>query len=283
MAIQSVESGLWTPQAPPQPARELLWQPGAPDVDEAVGATLDMLTMLGGVNDANKEAVQEEVQGSFAELAGLGYDGRLRVVPSPENVSTTALMSAAEDLRPQGVAEMWRWPNLWEPGTEAESYTEADLNGSQTAVLAQLAIFSSKETGVDRTLHHLSLPYDKFAKEKWNPDIETTQLEAVAADKVEAEARHEGFELTMTDHRGYLVDAIMARILGVDPSSAEFPLNSGFMRMPEDMRRRTVDGVSVVGLVGSAQGRLAFAGASGFAHSDGGVGVSMGQKTVDAA
>lgn len=242
MAIQSVESGLWTPQAPPAPAHELLWQAGTPDVDEAVGVTLEMLTALGGVTDANKEAVEEEVQTSFGEAAKLGYDGRLRVVPSPKNVPTEALIAFAEGWRPEDIAEMYRWPNLWTPETEAESYTKADLDGSQTGIVAQLAIVNSQETGVDRTLHHLGLPYDTFAKQKWNPDAETTQLEAFGADKAEAEARHEGFEVTMTGVRGYLVDAIMARIQGVDPRSADFPLNQGFMRMPEEMGRRTVGG-----------------------------------------
>lgn len=285
MAIQTVEAGLWTPQAPvpPRPAHDLAWRPGTPDVDEAVAVSLEMLTYLGGVTDANKEAVTEEVQTSFAEQADLGYDGRLRVVPSAENVPFNALTALAEGLRPSDVAEMWQWPNLWVPGTEAGSYTEADLNSSRAGVVAQLAVFNAQETGHDPVLHHTNLPYDQYAKDAWNPSAEITQLEAVAADKAEFEATHEGFEVTMTDHRAYLVDAIMDRIRGVvKPGSKEFILNQGFMRMPEEMGRRTVDGDSVVGLVGSDGGRLSLVGSVGRADPSEGVGLSVG-KTEEVA
>lgn len=280
MAIQSIETGAWTPQAPPEPQHELLWLQGSPDVDEAVGVTLEMLTRLGGINDDNREAAEEEVRDNFTRLASLGYDGRLRVVPSPQNMSTEALISFAEGMRPESVEEIWRWKNLWIPGAEADSYTEADINGAQVGAIAQLAIFSSMTTDYDRSLHHLGLPYDQYAKDRWDPKADTTQLEAFADDRAEAEKRFDGFELAMTDHRAYLVDAIMARIQGVDPRSAEFPLNRGFMRLPAELGRRVVDGRSVVGVVDSAGGQLRFDWSDGSAGGVVGVGLSMGQKTA---
>lgn len=278
MAIQSIESGLWTPQAPTRPQHELLWQPGTPDVKEATGVTLEMLEVLGGVNDANREAVEQEVQTSFSELAELGYDGRLRVVPSPANMRTETLMQVAEGKRPEGVAEMHRWWDLWTPDTRAESYTEADLDGSRTRTVAQLAVFTSALFGSDKTLHFLDLPYDEHANEYYNAREETTQLDAFAADKAEAEARHQGFEVTMTDHRAYLVDALMARIQGIDTDSEEFPLNRVSMRLPAELGRRSVGGASVVGVVHSRAGRLGFDGSGGNADNIGGVGLSV-EKT----
>lgn len=288
MAIEAVHSGVWTPQQPEviRPARELHFRPGTPDVSEAVGVSMELLGYLGGVTDANRETTQQQVEAEFTEKAALGYDGRLFVLPDGGRVPFEALLAGAEGLKPSEIDERFRWDPLWRPGTEAESFTKKDLDGAKTETVTRLAVFSSVETGLDPLLHHLNLPYDNYAKNKWNPDAETTQLEEIAADQAEFADRHEDFMVEMPGPRSYLVWAIMDRIRGrkadapnyVDPRSQEFVLNRGWMRVSEEMGRRAVGGGSVVGRVYSVGGQLRLVGSAGSAGGDVGVGVSVGRK-----
>lgn len=279
MAIETLPAGLWTPQAPREPQRELPFRTGTPDVTEATGVTMEMLEYLGAVDDANRETTKAAVQASFTSDAALGFDGRLFMRLPSDSVPFETLLAAAEGQKPEDVAEVWRWPNLWTPGTERKSFTQRELNGSQARAVTRLALFGSVPTNFDPVLHYLNLPYDEKAK-KANPGAETVQLAEFAADQAAFTAAHAGHVLDTATQSDYLVWALMDRIRGVkkvSPTSDKFILNSGFMRIA-NLGRRAVDGVSLVGDVYSSGGLLEFDRSSGLASSVEGLGVVAGQQ-----
>ena len=276
--------GLWTPRQLPTPSHELQFLSGKPNISEAVGVTMDYLTYLGGVHDANREGVEEQTTEHYEKLTNLGYDGRLYRLPSGLNVPSGALLAAAEGLRPGDVAKRFRYGPLWVPGTEAESFTAEQLDGNRLVIVSRLAIYTAAETGVDPLLHHTALPYDDYAKKWWDHKAWATQLEMIEADRATFAKQHghEGFNLEQSDQRDYLVLAGMDRIRGlnlnaanfVDPRSEQFVLNRGAMRLSD---RRSVDCDSVVGNVNSNGGGLRLNRTNGDANSNAGVGLSAEQ------
>lgn len=275
MAIE----GLMVPQA------QMLFRPGSPDISEAVSVTLEAYRDLGYAGDP--ENAERKLTEAFQAPASLGYDGRL-YVPVPSVVTTERLLTVADDRRPDGISPIMKYTNLWIPGTKKESYTQDELDRAPAEPSARIAVFNAdKATGVDPLLHHLNLPYDGFAKDRWGG--QTTQLDAVEKDRTAFEAKHPGFVLTMTGHREFALFALMDRIRGekpeaqnyVDPRSEEFVLNRGFMRITKELGRRSVDGGSIVGYVDSVGGRLDLDRSYGGARSRGGVGLSVGSKELE--
>lgn len=248
MGIQGIE---FNPAASPQHA----FKSGQPDVGEAVGVTLQAFSELGARLDVDVAA--QSMTDGFNDLAGLGYDGRLHVEP-PAAVSFDTILSVSDGMRARTVQELYRYPNLWTPDTERNSYTAKELNNAPADPQARLAVFSAdKTTGVDRLLHFLDQPYDDVHR----GDAPQTQLESVSRTAAETAKNHPQATVTALGHRAVAMLALMDRIRGVkkvDPKSAAFILNQGFMRLP--VGRRGVAGVSIVGDVYSSDGRFKLGG-----------------------
>lgn len=259
------------PENPTAPIESL--RAGQPDIDEAVGVTLEAYKALGFAPD--EDQATESLKENLKPIAELGYNGRLYVEP-PQGVSFDAIIAAADGKRPSGVEEAYRWPNLWVPGTEENSYTSEELDAAAEEPEARLAVFNADEdTGVDPLLHFLTQPYDEHREGPTQ-----TQLEALEALKKAFAGEHDQPFLRALGHRAAGMLVLMDRIRGVDTDSSEFVLNQGWMRIP-DLGRRKVGGDFVVGGVYSRDGRTEFAGTSGGAYRNGGVGVSVGQKELD--
>jgi hypothetical protein len=215
---------------------------GQPDVDEAVGVTLEAYKLLGFEPD--EDQAKESLADNFRPIAELGYDGRLYVEP-PQGVSFDAIIAAADGKRPSNVEPTYRWPNLWTPTAESSGYTTKELDAAAEEPEARLAVFNAdEETDVDPVLHFLGQPHDERHREAG----QQTQLEALEATKEAIAANHEHAFAQALGHRAASVMVLMDRIRGVDAGSSEFILNQGWMYLP-NLGRREVDGVSVVGLV----------------------------------
>lgn len=268
MAIQGLIEANQTPEAG-------MYRIGELDAKEEALVAVSVLNELGIIGDYDQTL--ESTTNDFYALADLGYDGRLIVKPTSEQASFDELLKAAESMRPKDVEELWRYPNLWAPGTEAESYSEDDLNQTPNKLaVARLVLFNTDETtGVDPILQHLDVPFDDYAKEQWGG--ESTQIEEVAKDKEAFEAMHPEHDLAGIDHRDFAFMALMDRIKGVDAS--EMILNKGFMRM-QKLDRRGVGGNSIVGCVRSDDGQLKLGRGFGDAFPHDGVGLSVGLNEV---
>lgn len=253
------------------------FKPGNPDVNEAVGVTLEAYKILGYAGDA--EAAEESLTSAFEAPANLGYDGRLHV-PVPKAVSFKQLLAAAEGKKPADVGAAYVYPNLWTPGTEKKSYTDDELNQAPAEAFGRLALFAadSDESDLDPLLHYTDseLPFDDYAKERWGG--KSTQLAEVGKAQAEFEDKHPDFNLTMMNHRDFALFALMDRIRGVKPDSAEFVLNRGWMRVAGALGRRSVDGESIVGALSSNDGQLRFVRGDGNGNSSIGVRLSAGQN-----
>lgn len=251
---------------------------GRPDVAEAVGVTIEAYQNLGFT--PNIDDATESLTTNFTQLTDFGYYGRLYVEP-PKGVGFDQIIGVADDKRAKGVDKLYRYPNLWTPGTEDNSYTTEELDGSPSAKPeARLAIFNADETtGVDPLLHFLNTPFD----DKYRDGAPQTQLEALEATSQEfakANPNDPQAFVRALGHRAAVMLVLMDRIRGVKPRSADFVLNQGFLRIPE-LGRRAVDGGSVVGFVDSDGSRLKLGGSDGRADPDRGVGVSVGLKELE--
>ncbi len=255
---------------------ELAFLRGNLDVDEAAGVADRAMYEL-GLAGQDREKNLEEITADFMQLAQLGYDGRLHVLPS-QHVTFEFILSTAEGRRPEGVSSIYRYYNLWTPGTEEESYTETELNVGPSSHVARLAIYTSLETGCDPVLHHLKKPFDSYKTKKVdvNPDNLPTQLEELEADKVAFSSRHKGYALDSIDQKAFAMQVLMDRIRGVEPKKQI--LSKGFMRVPKP-GRRTAGGASYVGEVDLCGGQLHLGTSVGCASPLGGVGVSAGLKS----
>ncbi|MBI1856939.1 hypothetical protein HY003_02125 [Candidatus Saccharibacteria bacterium] len=252
----------------PQTPEGQLYLAGTPDIAEAIGVTLDAYRELGytpNVDDATRTMTED-----FNSNVKLGYNGRL-FVPAPQEVSFDQLLAAAEGKRPKNVQPIYRYANLWTPGTEPMSYTDEDLNQAPIETVGRIALFNADtNTGLDPILHHPDTPYDyKHAKLG-----EATQLQKITKDIAEFEAKHTGYNLLSLDHRDFALLALMDRIRGVKKVKLEDQiLSKGIMRT-DKLGRRSVDGGSVVGDVYSYVGRLDLRESSGGAYPYTGVGLS---------
>lgn len=263
-----------------QPTAE--FRAGAPDVDEAIGVTIEAHRELGYSPD--EDTARESLKADFGAVAGLGYDGRLYIEP-PAEVATDDIIAAADGKRPDGVDKTYKYPNLWVPGTEKKSYTQGEIDAAPEEPEARLAVFNAdKETGVDDILHFLGegkgMPYDN----KYREAGQTTQLEAFKALQEKLAEKQAQIVAKILGPRAIAMNVLMDRIRGVDPEaknyvnhrSNDFILNAGWARVPAELRRRKVDGDSLAGVVYSRRGGLGFDHGLGHALGSEGLGVSVG-------
>lgn len=263
---------------PVAPAHELTFRLGKPDVGEAAGVADQAMYEL-GLAGPDRDKNLEEITADFNKLTVPGYDGLLYPLPN-QAVPFDHILATADGKRPDGVPAVLKHSNLWVPGTEEQSYTEAELNAGSANHVARLAVFTSLETDVDPVLHDLGRPYDSYKDEyeciDVNPDGDRTQLEALAADKAAFVLQHESYTLDPLDHKAFAMLTLMDRIRGVKKIKSEKQiLARGYIRIPV-LGRRAVRGTSLVGVVYSNDGQLRLDGSVGNADSNFGVGRSMG-------
>jgi hypothetical protein len=234
-------------------------------VEETVETTIKMLQRLSLVND--EQALHNSLTGEFTRLVELGK-GRL-YVRLPAGVKTSQLIELASALAiERGFIKIYAWPPFWAPGTETNSLTEQELDGSTTTFEARLAL-SATDSRYDPLLHFTVLSFDDMYRDSGRP----TQLKKIGQAQAEFVAQHPGAALDTCDQRDYLVWYIMDMIRGVPTS--ELALAQGLMRVPRHGRRR-VDGVSCVGGVFSNGGQASLGRSGGVAYDDHGVGLSVG-------
>jgi hypothetical protein len=241
-------------------------EPTPSRAEEAVSPTIKLLEALGLVDD--EPALSTSLLEDFTKLTELG-SGR-PYVELPATVTFAQLLKLANDLAVErGYDKAYQWPSFWVLGTEKESVTSRELNGSARGYTARLGLFSEVPSDYDPLLHFCGLPYDDTYREK----KQQTQLEAIDQFTRAFTARQPGADLRTADQRDFLVWYIMDLFRGVEPQ--EIVLALGFMRV-EVLGRRTVGGDSCVGDVYSDGGRAGFAGSYGGALVDYGVGFSAG-------
>ena len=233
-------------------------------VSEAVDTSVQMLYRLDLVED--EAALRTSLTSDFGQLAKLG-EGRLYVQLSAA-VPTAKLLALASELAvARGFDSPFRWKPLWVPGTEAESLSESEQNGTVASITARLALYSDNQ--YDRLLHFGRLSYDDKYREKGK----ATQLEELERVTRNFTSYHAGTTLEAADDRDFLVWYIMD-LLRKLPAN-ELVLASGVMRVVRYGRRR-VDGGSFVGRVDSDDGQAFFDGSYGGARPGAGVGLSVG-------
>lgn len=235
------------------------------DVDEAVNTTVELLRQLEVVSD--EESLRSSLTSDYQRLTELG-GGRL-YVELPATVTFTSLVELANKLAQKaGFDDVYWWPSFWVPGTEKESVTENELNGSTLGYTARLALYGDNQ--YDKLLHFAGLSYDrKYASRK----DAATQVKRVDRAVKQFAADHKGANLRASDHCDFLVWYLMDLIRGVPAS--EVVMVGGFMRVPV-LGRRAVDGGSCVGFVYSYGGRANLRWSRGLAGDNVGVGLSAG-------
>ncbi len=240
--------------------------PPRSNVDEAVDVTIELFRQLGVIND--EQSLRESLTGDYQRLTELG-NGRL-YVELPATVTFGRLVDLANKLAQRaGYDAVYRWENFWVPGTEKESVSEDELNGSAEGYTARIALFAEEESGYDPLLHFTSASFDR----KYADEGEVTQLDLIEKMQADFAGRQSGASLRACDHRDFLVWYIMDLLRGVKPS--EIVLAQGFMRVPV-LGRRSVGGGSCVGDVDSGDGEARLDGSDGDGGGDVGVGVSAG-------
>ncbi len=279
MALKGLTAEIQEPQI------ELPFQNGEPNITEAVGVSVEALRLLRVIEDI--DAATESITDDFIRLAKLGYNGRLHVLPR-QTIPFDHIVSVAEDQRASGVKAKYVYPNLWTPGTEDESYTEADLNAGPEDHQSRLAVFSDTLSSYDPVLHFRGLPYDDEANQLHhnNAPYKKTQLGELEEVEQGFQNLHPENTINPLDHRAFAMLALMDRIRGkkpsrdlhyVDPRNIGFILlNRGWMRIPSLGGSRNVDGGSFVGYVGSSGSQSFFGGSGGRASRAFGVGLSLG-------
>jgi hypothetical protein len=154
---------------------------------------------------------------------------------------------------------------LWKSGSEENSYTVEELNGSTTGISVMGAFVNAEATNYDPILHLLGHTWDdKYSNGK------ITQVQA--AKEFIASERDDELETSQTDHRDTYSMYIMDKNNGGKINNVI--LAQGWMRIP--LGRRSVVGGSFVGDVVSHDGRWKLDRDNGDAYDDGGVSFSAG-------
>lgn len=239
--------------------------PSYPDVDEAVGVTVELLVQLGVVR--NEQSLRESLHRDYQRLAELG-SGRL-YVELPTAISFDELIALANELAQKaGYPPVDCWEPFWVPGTEKESVTENELNSDAASFNARIALFA-KDSKCDPLLHFMGLPYDnKHARRK-----EATQLNKIKQTRDNFAAKYAGASLRPCGHRDFMVWYLMDLIRQVPVQNVV--LARGWMRVPA-LGRRDVDGSSLIARVSSHDGGAGFYGDGGQMYNPGGIGLSAG-------
>lgn len=278
----------WRMPVTPVPERTALYfATGTPDIAEAAEVTAEAIHWLGV--EVDKTKTRELATTDFQQLTqAIPYDGRLYVLPA---VGFEYLLAAAEGRKPEGVEGVDRYQPAWGDGRGGKGmYTSDQLNAGPEKHVARLAIFRLGGASFEPTLHYLAdprtgqpIPYDDYARDQWDNDALTTQLEELGCDQKAFADKHPDLELVATDQKAYLMMRLMDLIRGqnttdrLDSKSEKFILNKGWMRLP-NLGRQKVGGSSFVASVRSGVGQAYFGGGGGNARSVIGVGLSAGRK-----
>ena len=242
--------------------------PVAPNVDEEVEVTLELFGRLG--LGFVKELVKSQLTDKFAAASSLGA-GRLYVKRSAAVTHARQVQLANTLAAERGFAEVYPWSPLWVPGTEQNSLTKLELDGSQADFDVRIALFSDEPNPYecDPLLHFKNLPFDGKYKKRG----QSTQEEQIACKREGFVARNPGTFLEPADHDDFLTWYCMDLIRNVP--AEDVVLARGFMRVPR-FGRRAVGGDSCVGNVYSFDGQALLGGSLGSAHDGYGLGLSTG-------
>ncbi|MDR1300396.1 MAG: hypothetical protein LBK50_01670 [Candidatus Nomurabacteria bacterium] len=200
--------------------------------------------------------LEEQIRSKVEDQNAKGYKVQY-FMKFGENIISTARM--IELANPDYV-----YDPLWTPGTETESYTVKELNGSETDISVMGMFLNTEDTDYDPTLFLLDHPFD----DKY-PNGKISQVDAA---KEFLAKSIDGLEIKQTDHRDVLSRYIMDKNNGLSPN--DVILAQGWTRIP--LGRRSVVGGSCVGCVNSGGGRRGLGGSVGRADDGVGVGFSAG-------
>ncbi|HMQ95681.1 MAG TPA: hypothetical protein PKD19_00510 [Candidatus Saccharibacteria bacterium] len=274
MAFEVTQS---TGRRPASTSPDLPFRRGAPDTQEALDVSNEALEWLGFTPS---KGLAED----YEDVGRLGYDGRLYPALAAAVATFEDLVRGAEGKRPQGVATVYRYDGLWplKQSRRSGGYVCSALDGGPEINEGRLALFTHKEdTGVDPILHALGLPFDPYARDRWDRGKQT-QLEWLDDAGQGFEQAHPGHTAWDLSTRAVLMMVIMDRIRGekvddaLDPTSLDYVLNRGFVRDPTLGRTKDAVGVSLVGGVRSGGGQLELGGSGGRGNPGVGVGLSAG-------
>lgn len=253
-------------------------QPNQVDISDEVGASVEALELLGLVED--RDQVTESVKAEFGALDQSGRTGEAYIQLPRGIITLQGLIDVSDSATYSGdkrYPESYVYHNLWTPGAHPDGYKAEDLDnlklGEQNATWlphARLAVHNPVSER-EPLLHFLGLPIDELYAEAG----QQTQLEALAEAAKAYEAEHAGFEMTPLNAKAVAMIALTRRIKG-----QSMPMEWGFMR-DGTLPRATVGGVSFVGCVYSYGGQLKLSRSVGSAHSNGGLGVSVGPKQLE--
>lgn len=254
---------------------EVVTQPKPLDINDAAAVTLEAFSILNVVGP-DREATYESIASAYASLTelvtGANETGELYVDIPYSTITTAVMVEAIGGHSFGGYPETYVYDNLWTPGIETGSYTDADLaKSSGNEPTAQLARYAD-EVSEEPLLHFLNMPYDDYAKKEYNPEADKTQLEAIAEQKDALESVYPEFVVSALGHRAFLLLGLQHRIKG-----QKMPVSWGFMRDGNLPRTKVARG-PVVGCVDSSWGQLSLRSSGGYAYLRGGVGLSVGLK-----
>lgn len=254
---------------------EVVTQPKPLDINDAAAVTteaLSILNMIGPDREAAYESISAEYRALTEVIKDTNETGELYVDIPYSTIATAAMVEAIDGRSFGGYPETYVYDNLWTPGIETGSYTDADLaKSSGNEPTAQLARYAD-EVSEEPLLHFLNMPYDDYAKKEYNPEADKTQLEAIAEQKDALESVYPEFVVSALGHRAFLLLGLQHRIKG-----QKMPVSWGFMR-DGNLPRTKVGRNSVVGFVSSRRGQLGLGYSDGDASPYGGVGLSVGLK-----
>jgi len=248
------------------------------NVSDDVGASFEAMQRLGLVPDALGEQILEDITGDFRALRNSGKTGELYVYLRPDLVTIEEINEVSDGgtyLDGRKYPKSYVDREIWTPGDETEDPLGANSNWPSHGRLA----VHNPNSHYGPLLHFLKQPFDDRHAEPG----EETQLEALAGEKEAYEANHPGFNMISLDGRAVAIIGLTRRIKGVDDKGQPIamPINTGYMNDPT-RPRKTVGGLSCVADVLSGVGQLKFYGSVGGARPAVGVGVSVGQKPLEA-
>lgn len=253
--------------------------------DDDVNAAVEALGILRLLDLNNKDAVKlatTKVRNDFEAAASSGVNGEPFIqlpgkLPNGKRLISLGEMITAldEGTFRRKYPKTYVYGELWTPGVGSEGYTEEQLEivdglSPGWEPHGRIAVYGA-ECEQDPLLHYLNLPFDEDAKNKYNPEAPTTQLEKLAGLRTAFEAQHQGFNTAALGARAIAFRALMQRI-----KDEPMPISCGFLR-DTSLPRITVGGVSVVGHIYSRDGRFHLGDSIGRADRNSGVGISVGQ------
>lgn len=194
----------------------------SPEVCEAVEVTVELLQLLDLVQD--EEQLHYSLAGDYSLLQAIG-PGRLYIA-LPASVPTSLLVTMINELAGHHAMSGVQLDSYWNDAYWMRALTDAEMNGTQKALQAKLALHSAvAKPGVSVLLHHTNWPLHRV------PGLLTSQSILVGSDADYLEANFAASAVRAADHRDYMVWCLMDLLRGMPPD--KMPLaDGGILRIP---------------------------------------------------